>query len=318
MRKSSSSERKQQQRQPENSIQVVTVSVNDSNTDCDESGNGRLSYNKEEWARMRSPRKSQSRVSFEDEDRGSHLLLARRQQEQLQQLERLERRHREMLLNTSCLPSLPSPIDWLKKSLRSHSPGFLWQAQAAQGRPLFSDSDEDDDEQEQEQRFDPLSPAILSARQARLPRLPLDEDRALQMSTHSSCSSSSEVLVDIPPPPSPECSDTRIISPHVELLSLGSVVEVRVVPSPQSCEEQCVAVLCSVDVLKMQSRVLQGLLQAQEVEASERNTPTPLDEVHFPFSSFLPSTPPSSDSPVLSASARPCSAGVAGIPGLAR
>lgn len=83
-------------------------------------------------------------------------------------------------------------------------------------------------------------------------------------------------MVEPPPPPPPplDASDTRIIAPHVELLSLGSVVEVVLV----SCDES-VAVLCAVDVLKMQSCFFQGLLQAQEAAASEQQTRTPLDEV---------------------------------------
>jgi hypothetical protein len=56
-------------------------------------------------------------------------------------------------------------------------------------------------------------------------------------------------------------SSTRIIAPHVNKLSLGSVVEVLL---EGDCE--CVAVLCSVDVLKMRSQLFQTLLIRQEAE----------------------------------------------------
>ena len=54
-------------------------------------------------------------------------------------------------------------------------------------------------------------------------------------------------------------SEPRIVAPHVAKLSPQSVVEVRL----QSISE-CVAVLCSVDVLKMRSGFFHRVLAEQE------------------------------------------------------
>lgn len=64
-------------------------------------------------------------------------------------------------------------------------------------------------------------------------------------------------------------SSTRIIAPHVNKLSLGSVVEVLLEGDTES-----VAVLCSVDVLKMRSQLFQTLLIRQESEMSTAVTPS--------------------------------------------
>jgi hypothetical protein len=54
-------------------------------------------------------------------------------------------------------------------------------------------------------------------------------------------------------------TDSRIIAPYVDRLSLGSTVEVIIVSSIEA-----IAVLCSVDVLKMRSTYFLNLLQIQE------------------------------------------------------
>lgn len=264
---------------------------------------------------MRSPRKTNSnKVSFEEDnkdndcddnnsgDDASFLITQRERQQGKRTLQKENQgvgQPLELRLG-ACLPPIPSPLDWLKQSLRSHSPSFLWQQHGGQrdvgARHLFSDDDEDDELQEQ--CFDPLTPipTAASARQQHRRRegggKHGEEHSVQRLGTLSS--SSSEVILDLPPPPppldpssSPPSSDTRIIAPHVELLSLGSVVEVLLLPpcvsSPRGGGvEDSIAVLCSVDVLKMHSRRFQLLLQAQETEASELRVPTPLDEVCSP------------------------------------
>lgn len=256
---------------------------------------------------MRSPKRENSyntSVEESDDDHDDDLrddidtfLLTQQQHQQHQQQLKRQLQPRTMRMD-DCLPTLSSPIDWLKKSLRSHSPGFLWkqQEQGGQRRHLFSDDEGDELHRQlqlkQEPRFDPTSPSSSpathsvssSSRQGKVLRL-------------GTLSSSSEGMLDSPPPPpppddsssTPPTADTRIIAPHVELLSLGSVVEVLLLlllPSSGGASggtgtggEENVAVLCSVDVLKMHSRRFQVLLQRQETEASDLRVPTPLDEV---------------------------------------
>ena len=65
-------------------------------------------------------------------------------------------------------------------------------------------------------------------------------------------------------------STTRIIAPNVTKLSLGSVVEVLL-----EGDKEGVAVLCSVDVLKMRSQFFQDLLLKQEQDMRSTSAAAP-------------------------------------------
>ena len=69
-------------------------------------------------------------------------------------------------------------------------------------------------------------------------------------------------------------SNTRIIAPNVSKLSLGSVVEILL-----EGDHECVAVLCSVDVLKMKSHFFRSLLLKQELEIASTSSPPSANEL---------------------------------------
>ena len=84
-------------------------------------------------------------------------------------------------------------------------------------------------------------------------------------------------------------NESRIVAPHVGKLAPSSVVEIRL----QSLQE-VVAVLCSVDVLKMRSGFFGEILDVQEKEVSlDRNSwrePVTIPEVSpFEAAAFLES-----------------------------
>jgi hypothetical protein len=66
-------------------------------------------------------------------------------------------------------------------------------------------------------------------------------------------------LSEFSPSVANQSQESRIVAPNVGKLAPGSVVEIRL----QSIGE-CVAVLCSVDVLKMRSGFLGEILDEQE------------------------------------------------------
>ena len=244
-----------------------------STTDYSESDSGLSditprTYNHQEWKEMRSPsRVKENSKEKVEQDLDNDIIFF---EEEEQQNEMTVSHTRLEHTADTCLPTLLSPMEWLKESLRTHSPSFLWSPQRAdheQRHSLFFDKDEE--ATRDEICFD--SPTVTFSKPIfQLPQSPPQEEST----------SSSGVLIDPPPPPpSPTdskiaSSDVRVIAPHVDLLSLGSVVEILIMSEMES-----IAVLCSVDVLKMHSQSFQIRLQAQEAEASELKLATPLDEV---------------------------------------
>ena len=189
------------------------------------------------------------------------------------------------LIDCNDLKCLSSPRQWISDfakdcsgrgevNLNNNSPPIKWREKAA--KTILSElSDDDDDNDEDQAAGDDNSDyglhnkksTLLSSRPETLvkknererltyfskdviPDLPLSNN---SVSTIGSKSATSRQMNE------PVAGEPRIVAPNVDKLSPSSVVEVRL----QSLTE-CVAVLCSVDVLKMRSGFFHQVLIDQE------------------------------------------------------
>jgi len=139
-----------------------------------------------------------------------------------------------------------SPISWIYRGSFSRTGGSVTTAMREQmiRETLADESDDDEIERSPEgvrnnNRQEPFQHSVMTHKASSV-------DSASEVTAHSAL-------------PVRQQGEARIVAPNVSKLSPHSAVEVRL----QSANE-CVAVLCSVDVLKMRSSFFHDVLCEQE------------------------------------------------------